>query len=200
MAALNNPEFRLNKRPSPPPSDLLPLGGRNRFVSVQTFCEKVYVCIREHRYNSAVDKWLPTRTGLNLTAADWQRYKHYRTSGLIRSALEQEVDEIPPQWKPNQEHEELEPTSWPESAPGNTTLHRIVIAPVSNKCVIVSRIYSSNSEVCVSFLQFPAAETGHQQLIPLKSIHLSLDEYEALKKLEIQIDELVDSHLRKLLI
>jgi len=142
-----------------------------------------------------VDKWLPTRTGLNLTAADWQRYKHYRTSALIRSALEQEVDDVPPQWKPNQEHEEIEPTSWPESAPGNTTLHRIVIAPVSNKCVIVSRIYSSKSDVCVSFLQFPPADSGHQQLKPLKGIHLTMHEYEALREHDSKISELLESNL-----
>jgi len=178
---------------SPPYAEMLPIGNNGQYVMVKTFNETVYVCIRNYYYKEDLQRWLPSRTGLNLTCDEWKTFMSYRTGMLVQDAIYQETNRTEPTVKGNQMHEEQEPTSWPETMLDGTTLHRICISVAANKFVVVSRRYSRFGDVMVSFLQYPDATADVHD----KGIHLSLHTYKCLAGERMHIDVRVDAEMLK---
>ena len=188
-------EFIDNAAASPPYAEMMAIGNNGQYVVVKSYNGCLYVCIRNYYYKEALQRWMPSRTGLNLTFAEWKSFRSYRTTMLIENAKYQEVHRCEPPFKGNEMHEEQEPTSWPSELSDGTTIHRIPLSETpTNKYVVVSRHYSAFEDVMVSFVQL----SDESSEIPDKGIHLSMYTYECLQKQSEYIDGIVDAEQLKI--
>ena len=89
-------QLPLNDFYKPDPDQYIVLEEPNIFVHVNSFKKAVYVCVRQFSFNQLSLKWIPRKTGLNLTIAEWHTLTNNRMRGLIRDAINQLEEDIPP--------------------------------------------------------------------------------------------------------
>ena len=152
---------------------------RNIFVHVTSFKKGVYICVRQFFFNPMSLKWVPHKTGLNLSISEWRTLTNSHMQGLIRDAINQLEEGIPPTVKENLEHEMMHPTSWPIEITSEVMQHRYKLSP--NKCAVIDRCYSPVNRVQVSLLQFDS-DPEADPMVPTKGIHLSVDAWDKLSR------------------
>jgi hypothetical protein len=169
----------------PDPEEFILIGQPSVFVTVKLFKRAVYICIRSYHFNQVELKWIPTRTGLNLSNAEWNKLCNPRMRGLVRDAVDQVVNNRGPVPKSSLQREIECPTSFPEEVAPGIHQHRHDLS--ATKKIVIDKHYSAMKGIQVSLLQFDDA-TEHQiqdPLRPIKGIHLSLSTW---KKLCDEID------------